>query len=1042
MKTNLKKFLALSFMIMFQWGLAQTSVSGTVSDSSGVPLPGATVLVAGTSNGVTTDFDGNYSIEASEGDVLSVSYVGYVTQNVTVGASATVNVTLTADNALEEVVVTALGITRDKKSLGFAQQTVSGETLAESKQVDLNVALTGKIAGVQMIGGSSSTFDNGFLRLRGESDVLYVVDGIKVYAMSDINTDNIASISVLKGAAATALYGADAKSGVIVISSKKAKVGETSFTIDHSTSVSSVSILPNYQNEYGGGYDQEWDVFTYNPATDPASFASFTGHYTPYYGADESWGPKLDGTLVRHWDSWIPNHPNFGEQRAWNPNPNNVKNFYESGIENSTSLAFASGTENTQVRGSLRLINETLPFPNTARNQIDASVNGSVQITDNLSAYSSLNYQIRKTENFPVNGYGGLGANFNQWFQRQIDMDRMRDNYFYEGQYYTWNRVSARNATPKYWDSPYFDFYGDRTEQRKNIMFGNFGLNLDINENLSAQVEARNRFNTYESNGRTGWGGIDTPSYNESSSRYSENELQATLAFTEDFGDFDVDALIGYQATQRRNHSTNASTAGGLTVPEFYSIATSKDRPNYSTYISTSKQLATFSQVSVGYNSMAYLEGSYRFDWGSTANAEANRIETWGLSGSFILDKLINNKNVSFAKLRAGYSEAPVFPGVYATSSVYGVGTAHSGNPIFRVPNTQSNPYLLGGTRSELEFGTEFSFFNNRIGLDLTIYERTDKDLPISIPVTGATGYSGLAVNSGQQSAKGVEVTLNLVPVQTEDLRWDISLNYAQNKKYVDALAEGIERRVLDSWMSWGGLQTQEVVGEEWGLIVGRKKARDANGTQIVTETGRATFETNQVLGNLLPDFTGGLTSALAYKNWDFNVGIDFQSGGRFFSTSNMFSYYSGLHEDTVGLNAKGNPKRDSVADGGGVNVVGVTADGTPVDTYQSASFHYYQHYFGNNHENWLYDASYVKLRTMRIGYNFPTDLIENTPFEAINVSLIGNNLLLLYSNIPEGGLDPSEIEGSGSIASGYRNVEGGQLPPSRTFGLNVSLKF
>jgi TonB-dependent SusC/RagA subfamily outer membrane receptor len=458
MKTNLKKFLALSFMIMFQWGIAQTSVSGTVSDSSGVPLPGATVLVAGTSNGVSTDFDGVYSISASEGDVLSVSYVGFVTQNVTIGASATVNVTLVSDNALEEVVVTALGISRAKKSLGFAQQTVSGETLSESKQVDLNVALTGKIAGVQMIGGSSSTFDNGFLRLRGESDVLYVVDGIKVYTMSDINTDNIASISVLKGAAATALYGADAKSGVIVISSKKAKKGESSFTVDHSTSVSSVSILPNYQNEYGGGYDQEWDLFNYNPATDPSSWAAFQGQNIPYYGADESWGPKLDGTLARHWDSWIPNHPNFGELRAWSPNPNNVKNFYESGIENSTSIAFATGTDNSQVRGSLRLINETLPFPNTARNQIDASVNGSVQISDNLSAFSSINYQIRKTENFPVNGYGGLGANFNQWFQRQIDMDRMRDNYFFEGKYYTWNRVSARNATPKYWDSASFDF--------------------------------------------------------------------------------------------------------------------------------------------------------------------------------------------------------------------------------------------------------------------------------------------------------------------------------------------------------------------------------------------------------------------------------------------------------------------------------------------------------------------------------------------------------------------------------------------------------
>ena len=237
MKTNLLKFLTLSFMIMFQWSFAQKSISGTVSDGDGVPLPGATVIVDGTSNGVSTDFDGVYSIMASEGDVLSISYVGFTTQKVTVGAMATLNVTLVADNALEEVVVTALGISRDKKSIGFSQQTVAGDVLSTAKETDLNVALTGKVAGVQMIGGSSSTFDNGYLRLRGEDNLLYVVDGIKVYSMTDINTDNIESISVLKGAAATALYGADAQSGVIVITSKKAKSGESFITIDHSTTV-------------------------------------------------------------------------------------------------------------------------------------------------------------------------------------------------------------------------------------------------------------------------------------------------------------------------------------------------------------------------------------------------------------------------------------------------------------------------------------------------------------------------------------------------------------------------------------------------------------------------------------------------------------------------------------------------------------------------------------------------------------------------------------------------------------------------------------
>ena len=320
--------------------IAQQTVTGVISDDQGLPLPGASILIEGTTTGVTTDFDGNYSIMASDGDVLVISYVGYQSQSLIVGQDDT-SVTLIAGTQLDEIVVSALGVSREKKSLGYAQQSVQGETLVQSKEVDLNVTLSGKVAGVQMIGGSSSNFDAGFLRLRGETGVLYVVDGIKVNSMTDINTDNIANISVLKGAAATALYGADALNGVVIVTSKKAKEGESTFTVDHTTNVTSVALLPEYQNEYGGGYYTDWDTFEYNPNTDPASWAAFEGQKIPYYAADESWGPKLDGTLVRHWDSWIPGHPEFGQLRPWEPNPNNIRNFYDTGITNNTTLALS-----------------------------------------------------------------------------------------------------------------------------------------------------------------------------------------------------------------------------------------------------------------------------------------------------------------------------------------------------------------------------------------------------------------------------------------------------------------------------------------------------------------------------------------------------------------------------------------------------------------------------------------------------------------------------------------------------------------------------
>ena len=356
------------------------------------------------------------------------------------------------------------------------------------------------------------------------------------------------------------------------------------------------------------------------------------------------------------------------------------------------------------------------------------------------------------------------------------------------------------------------------------------------------------------------------------------------------------------------------------------------------------------------------------------------------------------------------------------------------------MPNTQSNPNLIGGTRTEFEIGIEMNLIDNRLGFDLTYYERSDKDQPISIPVTGSTGFSGLSINSGEASAEGLELTVNATPIQTSDFSWDFSFNIAQNDRYVDYLAEGITRRRLD-YMSWYALIMVEEVGEEWGTFIGRKIKRADDGTMVLLTNGRPVWENQQNLGSILPDFTGGLSTAFKYKEWDLAIGFDFQVGGKFSSTSNMFSYYSGLHEDTVGLNDRGVPMRDPISAGGGVHVQGITESGSPVDIYMPPSDYFYRHFFGN-HEHWLYDASYVKLRTARIGYNFSKNSLENTPFEMINVALVGNNLLLIYDNIPEGGLDPSEIEGSGSIATGYRNIEGGQLPPSRTIGINLSLTF
>jgi TonB-linked SusC/RagA family outer membrane protein len=1050
MKTNLKKFLALSFMIMFQWGLAQTSVSGTVSDSSGVPLPGATVIVAGTSNGVTTDFDGVYSISASEGDVLSVSYVGFVTQNVTIGASATINVTLVSDNALEEVVVTALGITREAKSLGYAQQKVEGSALTKTKELDFKTALAGKVAGVQVISGPSSTFESSAIRLRGEMDVLYVVDGIKM-SSTDINTDNIDNITILKGAAATALYGAEARSGVIVITSKRAKAGETYITVDHNTVASNVSRLHPYQNEYGGGYDQAWDTFAYNPATDPASWASFNGQNIPYYAADESWGPRLDGTLARHWDSWIPNHPNFGEQRGWSPNPNNVKNFFETGMKSATSVAFGKGGDDYSFRATGRYTDNKLPVPNASRKTYDLNINGSVDITDKFTVYTALNARIQNTDNFVSSGYGSLQSNFSQWWQRQLDMDRLRDNYNYEGAFYTWNRRSARNARPQYWDAPHYEQYQNTNNNENSTYSGNFGFDYSIMDGLSANVEVNRRaYNrTNWSRGYVGQNTLSTQaSYGEGSFTSEQNEFRARLNYQKAITDkFDISALVGYKAEQYRSINTSASTSGGLAIPDFYTIANSKDKPGYSTYRLNNSNRAVYSSVSLGYDSMLYLDGSYRFDYSSTADSENNRIETFSLTGSFLFDKLLNVDGISFGKLRASYAEAPIFPGTYATSPTFGSGTAYGSLASLSVPNTLANPQLTGGIRQETEYGIEMKFLNNRLGLDLTYFDREDSGLPVAVTSAASTGYSGLSVNSKITSSTGFEVMLSGTPIQTEDLRWDVSVNFATLEKMVDFIYPGIDRiNIYGGSLSWSGLKVQEVVGEEYGMLYGRQRLKDDNGNWVYYASGTHRYENNTLMGNIMPDYTGGITSNLTYKNWDLAIGIDFQDGGLYHSITDMFSMAAGLHEYTAGVNDKGNQKRDPVSAGGGIHQVGVYADGSAADFYLAPD----SWAWGNwtRDDLWLVDASFVKLRQVRLGYNFDSDKLSNTPFTSIDVALIGTNLAILsetsdwgdYRGAKTPGLDPSEL-GSNWSGSAFAS-EGGQLPSARSFGLNVALKF
>lgn len=1046
MKTKFNGILTLLLALIVQISFAQErTISGTVSDETGA-LPGVNIVKKGSTVGTETDFDGKFSIKAKTGDVLVFSFVGMSTIEKAVGTANLMNVTMTGDNLLDEVVVTALGIKREKKSLGFAQQSVDAEVLTQTREVDINNSIAGRVAGVQILGAPSTGFGNALVRLRGEDDLLYVVDGVKISSSADVNTDDIKDLSVLKGSAATALYGPIGRNGVVVITTKRGTNGKTLVELNQSLQVSNVYVLPDYQNEYGGGYTQQ--------------FSTLNGQNIPNYGADESWGPRLDGTLVRHWDSWIPGSAEFGELRPWSANPDNIQNFFNTGVTNNTSLTFSKGGEGYSVKTVLRNVDIEGVMPNSARKLKQIGVNASFDVNDKLEVYTNVNYQNRTTVNDPTGGYGGVASNFNQWWQRQVDIDRLRRNDFQNGQWNSWNIRSTTDSRPLYWDSPFFETENNTKNETKDAIFGNFGLNYEVTDELKLNVEFRRTVNTFRSDARVGFGGLNQTSFTERERTLSSFEFFAAATYQKDLNEnLDFTATVGTELRSNNERRIEAATVGGLTIPGVFTIASSKDRPSYSAYNSEEKNNGVFGTASLGFRDMLYIDASLRGDWNSNANPDKNRLITYGASGSFLFSKLIDSDSFSFGKLRVGYAQAPSFPEFGSRTQSFNLGSSYgqSGTIPFYNNGNQANPLIEGGVRTEFEIGTELQFFKNRLGLDFTYFNRKDENLPIDVPLSPASGYFGASINSGKFTSTGLEIALNGTPIKNENFEWNIGVNFATLQKTTDELyvdpdtGEAIENEILDT--TWRGLTIQSRVGEEYGAIYGRKITRDDAGNMLLDDQGRIEFEQDQYLGNLLPDFTGGLTNTFRYKNITLSANIDFQSGGKFFSVSQMFGHYSGLLTPTVGNNALGNPVRNDVVGSGGVaNVVtgadvqsnsgGVLVSGVDATSGAAASYYVESQTYWNRlfalHEKWIYDASYVKLRQVSLGYDIPTKFFENTFVESISLNAFANNVWLIYSSVD--GIDPSEIEDTS--ANGLRWEEGGQLPSSRTFGLNIKVKF
>lgn len=1065
------------FLIGTQAIAQDRTVTGKVTAEDGSVLPGVNISIKGTTRGTTTNGEGMYQIAASSTATLVYSFIGFQNMEVPVGNQSTINVSLKTDvNQLNEVVVTALGIARDKKALGYSVQEVKGENLTISRDANVANALAGKVAGVQVLGQSGAKFGTPSIRIRGinsltGSDPLYVVDGTPT-DISQVNMDDVESLTVLKGPSATALYGNRASAGVIVITTKRAKSGETSLNINHSSTMDMVALLPDYQNEYGGGYSQDFDTFQYNSKIHPAEWQSFDGQRILDYSADESWGPKLDGQPHRSAASWLPG-PQFGVQTPYSPQPNNVRDFFEKPISSNTNIAFARGGEFYNSRISYTHIINNGIVPNSSQTKDYVSAKNSISFSKRLIADLNINYTATKSNNIPADRYGssgGTGASnslfgvtnatlsgynqtvgsFNQWFQRQLPIEDLRNYKNEDGSYRSWNIGGPLDPKPKYWDSPYTQVYDNTNLGRQQRLFGDIGLTYKILDNLTASAKVRRDFGSYSNEGRIALGTLNADTkgaYAFLTGLTLENNYEGLLSYNQDISKISLVANMGGNIRYNRTEGSFQSTVGGLSSPGFYSISASNDRPISNNYLFERRVNSVFANVSLGYDNIFFVEGSVRNDWSSTLPKANNSYLYPSVSASVVFSEFIpQNSILSFGKIRGGYAQVGTDVGPYQTALTYGVGSVYGSNATTFLPNTLPNSNLKPGLSSSYEGGIDLRLFNNALTVEFTAYRNDNKDQIIPLAVSPESGFGNAFVNAGLIKTTGVELHLGAKPFSSNNFTWQVDLNADRNQSQVIELAPG-QKNYLISGPTWRTLTLNARVadgsqeGKPWGTLEGQGIKKDANGRNVVYSptpeniksglAGMYVKENNVELGSVLPKFKGGLLNTFTYRDFSLRVNTDFVVGGKFFSTTRMFNAYSGLSAETAGLNELGKPKRDDPADGGGILLDAVTQDGQP-NTYRVDAQSLYEGELFALNERWIFDKTYAKLREVSFGYNIPTRVLGRF-IKSANVSVIGRNLLLLYSAVG-GGIDITETETLWE--------EGGQLPPVRSVGVNVRLGF
>ncbi len=1046
--SNFTQFIRLAAALALLLALAmpasaQRLITGTVRDDKGEPLIGANVIEKGTTNGTSTDIDGQFALEVKENaQALQVSYVGYLPLEVSIAGLSTVAVVLGLDQSvLEEVVVTALGIEKSQKKVGYATQEVDGASLQQAREPNVLSNLTGKVAGLTIY-NATGLFENSSIQLRGRSPLI-VVDGVPVNTdFWDINPDDVESVNVLKGTAASALYGSIGRDGAIMITTRRAR--QDGFSVDYNSSTmfqAGWPILPEVQSQYGAGYGGQY------------AYVDGKGGGIQD-GSGWIWGPKLDGRLLPQYDS--PLDPETGERipTPWIPRgKDNLKNFLETGVITTHNLSVSGKNEAGDFRLSASHMYQNGQEPNTDLNSTTFTIAGGYNFGQRLRADASLTYNKQYTDNYPRRGYGPQNYVYNLllWTGPDVDVRDLR-NYWMPGQ----EGLQQRHYNLAWYNNPYFAAFENLQPYKADNTYGYLALGYELAEGLSLKVRSGidARLDEYE---------LKTPksyilySDDVNGNYYVSNsyDFQVTndlfLNYDKSFGDnFEINAMVGGSSRFRTRNSLYGNTSG-LNIPGLYNLSNSMNDVTTGNFRGRKRVNSLFATVDFGISRAVYLGLTGRNDWSSSLPPDNNSYFYPSVSLSTVISELVELPSaVSFLKLRASWaqvsgdlgSEGAGDLGAYDYLATYESGVNWDGTASVFYPGTIANQQINPFRATTLEVGGDARFFNNRLGLDVSYYRTIDDNNIINFPVSQASGFSAVSQNANVYRRTGLEFVLNTTPIRAGKVNWGLNFNWARYRRYLDEITSpfGSEEEITEL----DGV----AVGDRTDVYRGDVFLRAPDGQIIIDgNSGLPLIDPNrQTLGYTDPDWVAGVNSLLTVGPVTLGLSVDTRQGGIFYSQTIRKMWWGGTHPGSV------TPDRDMENEGvksyvgQGVvvtegqivydengNIVEDTRVFAPNETPVFWSNWLNSYYHGASEESNLYDASFVKLREVTLTYQLPRRWISAIGLSEASIAFVGRNLFLWTEN------DYVDPDPYGTPTGGEEYL---QTPPSRNLGFNVNLKF